>query len=212
MNPAILFEDDDILVVDKPAGMLVHAAPGHEGAFTVSDFLVKHCPAARTVGSVSRPGIVHRLDQDTSGVMVLAKTQAAYLALRRQFEHHETVVKTYLAVCHGVPKPAKGTIEEPIDGQHAVSHYEVLGRQGPVSLIEFRIETGRQHQIRIHAKKAGCPLIGDTLYGDGVRDRRLRVKPKRLLLHAVELSFLHPKTHRRMTFAAPPPAEIVYSV
>ena len=212
MIPHILYEDDDILVVDKPAGLLVHAAPGHEGESTVADFLVKHCPNAHTVGSVSRPGIVHRLDQETSGVMVLAKTQSAYLDLRRQFERHETVVKTYLAVCHGALKPAKGTLDELIDGQYAVSHYEVLGRKGSIALVEFRIETGRQHQIRIHAKKAGCPLVGDALYGDAERDRHLRIKPKRLLLHAVELSFLHPKTHRRVTFAAPPPADIVYSV
>lgn len=209
----IIFEDDSIVVVDKPAGRIVHPAPGHEtGALT--DELLKHCPTMRGVGSESRPGVVHRLDQDTSGVMVFAKTQAAYLDLRRQFESHKDIRKTYLAVCHGTPKPMRGTIDEPVgrDKLHAVSHYEVLGRQGAVSLVRFDIETGRMHQIRLHAKAIGHPLAGDPLYGDAAADRRLRRKPKRTLLHAVELSFLHPRTHRRVTFAAPPPEDIVYAV
>lgn len=207
----VLFEDGEILVVDKPAGQIVHPAPGHEtGALT--DELVAYCPAMRGVGSESRPGVVHRLDQDTSGVMVFAKTQAAYLNLRRQFESHKDIRKTYLAVCHGAPKPPKGTIDEPVGRDHlrAVSHYEVLGRQGPVALVKFVIETGRMHQIRIHAKSLGHPLVGDRLYGDAAADRRLRRRAKRTLLHAVELSFLHPTTERRVTFAAPPPADLVY--
>jgi len=211
MTPDILFEDDEILVVDKPAGMLVHAAPGHEGEFTLADFLVKISPSSHAVGSVSRPGIVHRLDLDTSGVMVLAKTQSAYLDLRRQFESHTTVSKKYLAICHGTPKPYRGAVHEPIDGQVAESRYEVLGHQGPVSLVEFTIKTGRMHQIRIHAKSLGCPLAGDPMYGDASRDRHLRHRPKRTLLHAVELAFLHPKTHRRVIFSVPPPSDIVYA-
>lgn len=207
----VLFEDAEILVVDKPAGQIVHPAPGHEtGALT--DELVAYCPSMAGVGSVSRPGVVHRLDQDTSGVMVFAKTQKAYLALRRQFESHREVRKTYLAVCHGAPKPPKGTVDSPVgrDRLRAVSHYEVLGRQGPVALVQFDIETGRMHQIRIHAKELGHPLVGDPLYGDAAADRRLKRRPRRTLLHAVELSFLHPKTSRRVTFSAPPPADIIY--
>ena len=207
-----LFEDDDIIVVDKPAGQIVHPAPGHEtGALT--DELVRHCPSMAGVGSAERPGVVHRLDQETSGVMVFAKTQAAYLELRRQFESHATVEKTYLAVLHGAPKEKKGTIDSPVGRERlrAVSHWEVLGKQGPIALVEFKIETGRMHQIRIHAAELGYPVVGDRLYGDAAKDRRLRIKPKRHLLHAVELSFLHPKTHHRVTFAAPPPPDVVYA-
>ena len=209
---SILFEDDDIVVVDKPAGRIVHPAPGHETG-SLTEELVRHCPGMAGVGSAERPGVVHRLDQDTSGVMVFAKTQAAYLDLRRQFESHATVEKTYLAVLHGAPKAAKGTVDSSVGRERlrAVSHWEVLGKQGPIALVEFKIETGRMHQIRIHAAELGHPVVGDRLYGDAAKDRRLRVKPKRHLLHAVELSFLHPKTHRRVTFAAPPPSDIVYA-
>ena len=222
MDLPIIFEDADIIVVDKPAGQIVHPAPGHEtGALT--DELVRHCPAMAEVGSRERPGVVHRLDQETSGVMVFAKTQAAYLNLRRQFESHATIGKKYLAVVHGAPKTGKrssdrfsmkGTIDTPVGRERlrAVTHWEVLAKRGPVSLVEFTIETGRMHQIRIHAAELGCPVVGDRLYGDAAKDRRLRVKPKRHLLHAVELSFLHPKTGKRLTFAAPPPADLVYAV
>lgn len=208
----ILFEDKAIVVVDKPAGRIVHPAPGHEtGAMT--DELLRRYPEMKGVGSETRPGVVHRLDQDTSGVMVFAKTQAAYLELRRQFEAHLTIKKTYLAVCHGAPKPAKGTIDSPVGREHlrAISHYEVLGRVGPLALVRFDIETGRMHQIRIHAAELGHPLVGDKLYGNRAADAHLRHKPTRTLLHAVELSFLHPVTHRRVTFSAPPPDDIVYA-
>ena len=217
----VLFEDDDIVVINKTAGQIVHPAPGHEtGALT--EELVRRCPEMAGVGSVERPGVVHRLDQDTSGVMVFAKTQAAYLDLRRQFESHETVEKKYLAILHGAPvgekrNPfrfrAKGTIDTPVGRERlrAITHWEVLAKHGPVALVQFTIETGRMHQIRIHAAELGHPVVGDRTYGDAEKDRRLKVKPKRHLLHAVELSFLHPKTHRRVTFAAPPPADIVYA-
>ena len=108
---------------------------------------------------------------------------------------------------------AKGTIDTPVGRERlrAISHWEVLAKHGPVALVQFTIETGRMHQIRIHAAELGHPVVGDRTYGDAEKDRRLKVKPKRHLLHAVELSFLHPKTHRRVTFAAPPPADIVYA-
>ena len=209
----VLFEDSAVIVVDKPAGQIVHPAPGHEtGALT--DELVRRCPSMADVGSRERPGVVHRLDQETSGVMVFAKTQAAYLNLRRQFESHETIGKRYLAVVHGAPHEKKGTLDGPVGRERlrAVTHWEVLAKRGPVSLVEFAIETGRMHQIRIHAAELGCPVVGDRVYGDAAKDRRLRVKPKRHLLHAVELSFLHPKTGERLTFAAPPPEDLVYAV
>ena len=208
----IIYEDKDIVVVDKPAGTIVHPAPGHEeGALTAS--LVRLYPQMAHVGSAERPGVVHRLDIETSGVMVFAKTQGAYLDLRRQFESHRTVGKTYLAVVHGSPRPKSGTIDEPVgrERQSAVTHWETLGRHDGISLVEFKIDTGRMHQIRIHAASLGCPIVGDRLYGSAEKDRRMRRRPSRLLLHAVELSFLHPVTHRRVTFAAPPPDDIVYA-
>lgn len=208
----VIYEDEAVLVADKPSGTYVHPAPGHEkGALT--DEFVKRCPMSAEVGSASRPGVVHRLDADTSGVIVFAKTQSAYLDLRRQFESHKSVRKTYLAVCHGSPRPPKGTIESPVGRERlrAVSHYETLGRNGPLAIVRFDIETGRRHQIRIHAKELGHPIAGDPLYGDGAADRRLKRPPARTLLHAVELSFVHPLTRRRVTFASPPPADIVYA-
>ena len=215
MNPSeldIIYEDEAIAVVDKPSGVIVHPAPGHEtGALT--DALVRRFPGMARVGSAERPGVVHRLDIETSGVMVFAKTQGAYLDLRRQFESHRTVGKTYLAVVHGSPRPTSGTIDEPVgrERQSAVTHWETLGRHDGISLVEFKIDTGRMHQIRIHAASLGCPIVGDRLYGSAEKDRRMRRRPSRLLLHAVELSFLHPVTHRRVTFAAPPPDDIVYA-
>jgi len=215
MNPSeldIIYEDEAIAVVDKPSGVIVHPAPGHEtGALT--DALVRRFPGMARVGSAERPGVVHRLDIETSGVMVFAKTQGAYLDLRRQFESHRTVGKTYLAVVHGSPRPKSGTIDESVgrERQSAVTHWETLGRHDGISLVEFKIDTGRMHQIRIHAASLGCPIVGDRLYGSAEKDRRMRRRPSRLLLHAVELSFLHPVTHRRVTFAAPPPDDIVYA-
>ena len=208
----IIYEDKTIVVVDKPAGAIVHPAPGHEeGALTTA--LVRLYPQMARVGSAERPGVVHRLDIETSGVMVFAKTQKAYLDLRRQFESHETVKKTYLAVVHGSPKPKNGTIDEPVGRERlsAVTHWETLGKHDGISLVEFKIDTGRMHQIRIHAASLGCPIVGDKTYGSAEKDRRLRRRPKRQLLHAVELSFLHPVTHKRVTFAAPPPEDIVYA-
>jgi len=226
----MLFDDSDIVVVNKPAGMIVHPAPGHEtGALT--DELVALFPEMAGVGSVERPGIVHRLDRETSGVMVCAKTQRAYLKLRQDFESHGTIRKTYLAVLHGAPKPSEGTIstfigrkawdsrrmasfaanDAPRDAKPAVSHWTVLRKQGPLALVEFRIETGRMHQIRVHAAELGHPVVGDSLYGDAAKDARLAVKPSRHLLHAVGISFKHPVTGRQLEFFAEPPPDIVYA-
>ena len=212
MDIAIIFEDADIVVVEKPAGVIVHSAPGHEEG-SLAEELVRRFPCMANVGSAERPGVVHRLDLETSGVMVFAKTQRAYLALRRQFESHRDVRKTYLAVLHGTPKPKSGTIDAPVgrDRLGAVTHWQVLAAHNGISLVEFRIDTGRMHQIRIHAAQLGHPVVGDRTYGSAERDRRLRSRPARLLLHAVELSFIHPKTGRRVTFSAQPPADIVYA-
>lgn len=222
----ILFEDDAILVVAKPAGQYVHPSPGHETG-TLTDELIRRCPSMSGVGSRERPGVVHRLDADTSGVMVFAKTQSAYLRLRELFESHAQVKKTYLAVVHGSPSPKTGRLETLIgrkpwdpkrmaadvpDGKRAVTHWSVLAKRGPVSLVEFVIETGRTHQIRVHAARLGCPIAGDALYGDSAKDRRLRIRPSRTLLHAVELTFPHPVTGKVVSFAAEPPDDIIHAV
>lgn len=222
----IVYEDKDLVVANKPAGMIVHAAPGHERD-SLADILARTRPQMKAVGSPERPGVVHRLDIDTSGVMVFAKSQRAYLALRRAFESHSGVVKTYLAVLHGTPRGGKsGRLETLIgrkpwdpkrmavdvpDGKRAVSRWEVLFRKGGVSLVEFKIETGRTHQIRVHSAHLGAPIVGDGLYGDSAKDARMRRRPRRMLLHAVELEFIHPLTGERVVFSALPPDDIVYS-
>ena len=215
----VLYSDDDILVVDKPSGMAVHPSPGFE-AGTMTDELVRRFPKMAGVGSKERPGVVHRLDVETSGVMVFALSQRAYLKLRKSFEGHSEVRKTYLAVLHGAPKERRGTLDTLIgrradkkrmkvvepggEGQRAVTHWEVLSKHGGLALVEFRIDTGRTHQIRVHAAHLGHPVVGDRLYG--VADRA-----PRLLLHAVQLEFPHPVTGKPMRFAAEPPPELVYA-
>ena len=215
----IIYRDGDILVVNKPSGVAVHPSPGFETG-TMTDVLVKRFPQMADVGSATRPGVVHRLDVETSGVMVFALTQRAYLKLREQFESHVGVTKTYLAVLHGAPNARSGTLDTLLgrrsdkkrmrvvesggDGQRAVTHWEVLGRHGGVALVEFRIETGRTHQIRVHAAHLGHPILGDRFYGRPDR-------ASRLLLHAVQLEFSHPVTGKALCFAAEPPPEIVYA-
>ena len=221
----VLWEDDDVIVVAKPAGMVVHPSPGHETG-TLVNALLAHCSSIAGVGSVERPGIVHRLDQETSGVMVAAKTQRAYLKLRRDFESHARVRKTYLAVLHGAPKPGAGTIDLPIgrkpwdakrmavnapDAKRAVTHWQTLSKRGAIALVEFTIETGRTHQIRVHAAHLGHPVAGDPLYGDIAADRRMARKPQRTLLHAVGLAFPHPVTGKAMEFFAEPPPDVIYA-
>lgn len=209
----IIFEDKDIIVVEKSAGEVVHPAPGYETG-TMSDLLKVRYPEIAEVGSRERPGVVHRLDKDTSGVMVFARNQKAYLSLRKMFESHEGVEKTYLAVCHGSPKGCSGTLDSLIGRDHlrAVSHWELLQKKGGVSLIEFNIETGRMHQVRIHAAELGCPIVGDSVYGSREKDAHLRRRPTRTLLHAVRLAFKHPSSGKFVEFFTEPPSDIVYSV
>lgn len=227
LTPEIVFEDADIVVVAKPAGVYVHASPGHEKD-ALADILAATRPSMRGAGGKDRHGVVHRLDAGTSGVMVFAKTPRAYSKLREAFESHRNVRKTYLAVLHGAPKEKTGVIDAPIGrkpwdprrmavvgpesgGRRAVSRWTVLGRRGGLALVEFVIETGRTHQIRIHAAHIGHPVAGDALYGDPARDRSagLRLDASRILLHAVELSFPHPATGEKMTFAVRPPPDMM---
>lgn len=221
----ILYSDGDIIVVNKPAGIIVHRAPGYPDG-TLCDILLNDFPDIAGVGSMERPGVVHRLDRETSGVMVFARNQQAYLALRREFETHGNVNKTYLAVLHGSPKQKTGTLETLIgrkpfdakrmavsdhDGKIAVTHWTVLSKRNGLSLVEFRIETGRTHQIRVHSSYLGNPIVGDGLYGDANKDRRLAHSPSRPLLHAVMLSFPHPRTRNIVEFAAQPPNDLIYA-
>ena len=219
---SVVFEDDDMVVVDKPPGMVVHPAPGHFTG-TLVNALLAHCPNLSGIGGVARPGIVHRLDQDTSGLIVVAKTQAAMDSLARAFASHKNVEKTYLAVVHGRPRLESGRIENfigrhPVDrkrmsilekgGKLAKTNWRVLFAGDAVSVVECGIETGRTHQIRVHMASLGCPVIGDGTYGKGALDRRLDPVPPRQMLHAWKLRLWHPVRGVEMSFEAPPPADM----
>ena len=218
---AVLYEDDDLLVLDKAAGMVTHPAPGNPGG-TLVNALLAHCPALSGIGGERRPGIVHRLDKDTTGCLVVAKNDLAHRALAAQFAAR-TTQKTYLALVRGVPRHATGTIDAPI-GRHPVHRKKMAvvqpprGRTartdyrvrralagvpgGPAALLECRIHTGRTHQIRVHLKHLGYPILGDPLYG-GPRE------PDRPMLHAWKLGFLHPRTGQPLEFCAPLPADFL---
>lgn len=218
----VLFEDSDILILNKAPGMVVHPAPGHASG-TLVNALLHHCPDLAGIGGVVRPGIVHRLDRDTSGLMVVAKTQPAMDGLAKAFATHKTVEKTYLALCHGRPRLESGRIENMIgrhpvdrkrmaivekDGKLAITNYRVERVIGPISLIECRIETGRTHQIRVHMASLGCPVIGDSAYGKSALDKRLNPVPARQMLHAWRLLLWHPVTGEKLSFEAPVPADM----
>ena len=222
----ILFEDNDILVLDKPAGLVVHPAPGHLTG-TLVNALLHHCPDLGGIGGVARPGIVHRLDQDTSGVMIVAKSQRAMDVLTKEFASHANLRKTYLALVHGCPVPREGRIENligrcPFDrkkmavveknGKNAITNYRVVAvppaSHANLSLVECQIETGRTHQIRVHmASSLGHPIVGDPLYGRPGWDKKLSVLPVRQLLHAWRLSLKHPVTREPLVFEAPLPED-----
>lgn len=218
----VLFEDSDILILNKAPGMVVHPAPGHASG-TLVNALLHHCPDLAGIGGVVRPGIVHRLDRDTSGLMVVAKTQSAMDGLAKAFATHKTVEKTYLALCHGRPRLESGRIENMIgrhpvdrkrmaivekDGKLAITNYRVERVIGPISLIECRIETGRTHQIRVHMASLGCPVIGDSAYGKSALDKRLSPVPARQMLHAWRLLLWHPVTGEKLSFEAPVPTDM----
>ena len=216
----IVYEDEHIIVLDKPAGLVVHPAPGHLDG-TLVNALIHHCPNLEGIGGVARPGIVHRLDQDTSGLMVVAKTEAAMRTLTKEFASHANIRKTYLAIVHGTPAPPEGRIENLIgrcpwdrkkmaivekNGKTAVTNYRTrsVGRR---SLVECVIETGRTHQIRVHMASLGCPIVGDAVYGRPGWDRQLDPPPTRQMLHAWKLSLKHPVTRVPLAFETPPPAD-----
>lgn len=217
----VVYEDDDMLVIDKAPGMVVHPAPGHFSG-TLVNALLYHCPDLSGIGGVARPGIVHRLDQDTSGLIAVAKSQKAMDGLVKAFASHTSIEKTYLAVCHGRPRFDSGRIENligrhPVDrkrmaiveknGKRAVTNYRVVA-SGETSVIECGIETGRTHQIRVHMAFLGCPIAGDKVYGKSALDKKLDPVPTRQLLHAWKLKLYHPVTSRIMEFTAPVPQDI----
>lgn len=218
----VVYEDDEIIVIDKPPGMVVHPAPGHFSG-TLVNALLYHCPTLSGIGGVARPGIVHRLDQDTSGIIAVAKTQRAMDSLARAFSTHRGVRKTYIAVSHGRPSLDSGRIENmmgrhPVDrkrmaivtkgGKSAITSWRVVLSEKSYSVIECDIETGRTHQIRVHMASLGCPVIGDKTYGKSALDKKLSPVPMRQMLHAWKLEIRHPVTGEMMTFVAPPPDDM----
>ena len=226
----ILYEDNHLIVLNKPAGMLVHPASGvNEG--TLVNALLAHCADLSGIGGVERPGIVHRLDKDTSGVLVVAKTDVVHRELSVQFEKH-TITRQYVAVVCGIPAEATGTIDAQIarsrrdrrrmttvknNGRRAVTHYQVLEIYHKFSLIQLTLETGRLHQIRVHLQHIGHPVAGDAIYGgdqralndaDSLPVKHALIHLKRQALHARTLQFEHPIIHERLIFSAPKPADI----
>lgn len=212
----IIFEDESMLVLDKPPGLVVHPAPGHASG-TLVNALLNHCPNLEGIGGEQRPGIVHRLDRDTSGLMVVAKNDRSMLALSRAFKRHETR-KQYLVLAHGSPSREKGTIREDVGrhpvmrkkmvagrGRRAVTHYAIRQKFARTCELCLRIETGRTHQIRVHLAHVRLPVIGDPLYGSRSLDATLPRPAGRQMLHANILSFPHPLTSRLVEFNASPP-------
>lgn len=228
----ILYEDSDLIVLDKPAGLVVHPAPGNQDG-TLVNALLAHCGDSLTgIGSERRPGIVHRLDKDTSGIMVVAKTQLANNALTAAFAARD-LDRTYLALVWGLPNPLEGDIEGDIgrdkrdrkrmavvarNGKRALTHYRTLRAWGSaVALLECRLSTGRTHQIRVHQASRGHPVVGDPLYlrrvpaiartlPEPIRHRLLDFP--RQALHAARLGFAHPRTGAPLSFATEPPPDM----
>ena len=208
---AIVYEYDDVIVVNKPPGMVVHPAPGHP-SHTLVNALLYHSPLS-TINGEFRPGIVHRIDKDTSGLLMVAKNDLANRSLAAQLKS-KTNQREYVALVHGVIKEEQGTIDAPLgrskkdrkkqavvlDGRHAVTHFKVLKRYQHYTLVKCRLETGRTHQIRVHMAYIGHPLAGDPLYGP----RKTLAGPGQYL-HAGLLGFRHPRSGQEMTFTAPLP-------
>jgi 23S rRNA pseudouridine1911/1915/1917 synthase len=231
----ILYQDRHIVVLNKPAGLVVHPAPGHASG-TLVNALLHHCPDLGGIGGEIRPGIVHRLDKDTSGAMVVAKNAAALEALAKQFKDR-TVRKTYLALVYGELKKDAGTIDLPIGrhpvhrkqmstttrkGRQAVTSWRVFKRFQSITLLELTLKTGRTHQIRVHCSAMGHPIVGDPIYGPRKLFKNLDKKTEHLpagiidllkaiprqMLHAWQLGFSHPRTDERLSFESPIPKDM----
>jgi len=228
----VLYEDADLIVVDKPPGMAVHPAPGSETG-TLVNALLHHCGDSLSgIGGVARPGIVHRIDKDTSGVMVAAKSDAAHQGLSALFAAHD-IERVYIALTRGAPWPLRGSIEGAIarsasdrkkmaivkaGGRHAITHYAVERAFGPgdkplAARVACRLETGRTHQIRVHLASKGTPCLGDPVYGSGspaipVRTAIAEAGLARQALHAAVLGFRHPVTGETLRFESPLPSDM----
>jgi 23S rRNA pseudouridine1911/1915/1917 synthase len=217
----ILYEDQVLLIINKPAGLVVHPAPGH-AAGTLVNALLAHCPNLPGIGGVQRPGIVHRLDKDTSGAIVIAKTDHAHQHLQAQLKA-KTAQRQYWGIVYGAPQTEHGTIELPIGrhpidrqkmavvpetrgGRRAVTHWQVQERLGNYTLIQFRLETGRTHQIRVHSAQMGHPIVGDPVYSTG---RSIGVKLPGQVLHAWRLRVQHPETGEWIEAIAPLPEHFI---
>ncbi len=227
---SILHEDADLIVIDKPAGLVVHPAPGH-GSGTLVNALLSHCKDLSGIGGVLRPGIVHRLDKDTSGVMVATKSDRAHAALGAAFKSKSTgqgstIHRAYLAIASPPPPQSRGTLRtqygrhpihrkrfssKVVSGKPAITHFAITEPLHASALVELRLETGRTHQIRVHASDHGWPLIGDPVYGRTPSDERVAAVATALArqaLHAHTLAFDHPVTGDRMSFTSPLPADM----
>jgi 23S rRNA pseudouridine1911/1915/1917 synthase len=223
---SIVFEDEYLVVVDKPAGLVVHPAAGNLDG-TLVNALLHHCAGQLSgIGGVARPGIVHRIDKDTSGLLVVAKTDAAHEGLARQFADH-SIHRAYRAVVAGLPVPPQGTVRGNIArsnhdrkkmalvgeerGKHAVTHYRTLERLVGAALVECRLETGRTHQVRVHMASIGHPLLGDPVYGrtpPKIRPICHAIGFHRQALHAAELGFIHPVSGETHRFESSLPADL----
>ena len=222
----IMFEDEHLLVVDKPAGLVVHPAAGNLDR-TLVNALLHHCgPSLSGIGGVARPGIVHRIDKDTSGLLVVAKTDVAHERLAKQFAAH-SIDRRYLAIVNGVPKASGGTIDAPLArsstnrkkiaivegtrGKRSVTHWRRLDVLNDAALVECRLETGRTHQVRVHMASIGHPLLGDPVYGRSGKSQAKILKElqfNRQALHAAELGFSHPVTKHKLSFSSAMPPDM----
>lgn len=212
----IVYEDADVIVVNKPRGMVVHPAAGHYTG-TMVNALLYHCKDLSGINGKLRPGIVHRIDKDTSGLLMAAKNDAAHQSLAAQLKEH-SVTRKYIAVVHGVLSHHNGTVDAPIgrdandrklftvtqrNSKHAVTHFAVVERLKEHTVLELKLETGRTHQIRVHMKFIGHPLVGDPMYGRS-RDKEMDGQA----LHAAVLGFKHPRTEQYLEFEAPLPGDM----
>lgn len=222
----ILFEDEHLLVVDKPAGLVVHPAAGNFDG-TLVNALLHHCAGKLSgVGGVARPGIVHRIDKDTSGLLVVAKSDVAHEGLAKQFAAH-SIDRRYLALVNGVPSAASGKVDAPLArssanrkkiaivegnrGKRAVTHWKRLEALKDAALVECRLETGRTHQVRVHMASIGHPLLGDPVYGRSGKTHGKLLRElsfHRQALHAAELGFTHPVTKGKLSFSSPMPPDM----
>ena len=222
----IVYEDEHLLVVDKPAGLVVHPAAGNRDG-TLVNALLHHCGGSLSgIGGVARPGIVHRIDKDTSGLLVVAKHDKAHEGLARQFADH-SIDRRYMAIVTGIPRQSEGRVDAPLarspqnrkkiaivaagKGKRAVTHWKRLELLNDAALVECRLETGRTHQVRVHMASIGHPLVGDPVYGRGKSGHRKLLNQldfRRQALHAAHLGFIHPVTKGRLSFDSALPSDM----